>query len=168
VRRSWRPSAPVQGPAASLRVAGGIGVLLLLTACGSDDAGSGSAAGGTTGPGSDPGAVGGISRTENDLAIDLDPGDGSAPFSWTLVCAGVAEGTHPDAEAACTHLQGLDDPFAPLPDDLACTEQYGGPETAHVTGVWGGEPVDLDLSRTDGCRISQWAGLGPLLGIPVN
>ena len=140
--------------------------LVLLSACASDDAGDGSV-GGSTVPGSDSGAAGGISRTENDLAIDLDPGDGSAPYSWTLVCAGVVEGTHPDAEAACTHLQGLEDPFAPIPDDVACTEQYGGPETAHVTGVWGGKPVDLELSRTNGCTISQWAALGPLLGIPV-
>ena len=69
----------------------------------------------------------------------------------------------PTPQAACAHLAGMDDPFAPLPDDVACTEQYGGPETAHVTGRWGGEPVDLELSRTDGCRIAQWDCLGPLL-----
>ena len=44
-----------------------------------------------------------------------------------------------------------------------CTQQYGGPETARVSGLWGGEPVDLALSRTDGCRIAQWESLGPLL-----
>jgi Subtilisin inhibitor-like len=156
----------MQGPVASLRVAGGIGVLLLLTACASET-GNGFA-GDATVPGTDSGAAGGgISRTENDLAVDLDPGDGSTPFSWTLVCAGVAEGSHPNAEAACAHLRGLAEPFAPLPTDVACTEQYGGPETARVTGVWGGEPVDLELSRTNGCTISQWSSLGPLLAIPV-
>jgi hypothetical protein len=77
------------------------------------------------------------------------------------------EGSHPNAAAACSHLQGLEEPFAPIPDDVFCTEQYGGPETAHVTGVWGGEPVDLELYRTNGCTISQWAALGPLLAIPV-
>jgi hypothetical protein len=139
-----------------------VALLAVLTACASDDAGGGSAGGAT-----DSGAAGGISRTQNDLAIDLDPGDGSASVSWTLVCAGFVEGTHPNAETACTHLQGLEEPFAPIPDDVACTEQYGGPETAHVTGVWGGEPVDLQLSRTNGCTISQWAALGPLLAMPV-
>jgi hypothetical protein len=138
-----------------------VALLALLTGCGSDPS---TDAGGTSGPGDAPG---GSSRTENDLVIDLDPGDGSAPYNWTLVCAGRAEGSHPEPEAACTHLEGLQEPFAPLPDDVACTEQYGGPETAHVTGVWRGEPVDLELSRTDGCRIGQWASLGPLLAIPV-
>jgi hypothetical protein len=140
--------------------------LALLTACASDVPGDG-AAGGATVPGTDSGAAGGISRAENDLEIDLDPGDGSAPFSWTLTCAGVAEGTHPNVAAACAHLRGLEEPFAPIPDDVACTEQYGGPEVAHVSGVWGGEPVDVELDRTNGCTISQWTDLGPLLAIPV-
>jgi hypothetical protein len=151
--------APMQGPSASLRVLGGIGVLLLLAGCASNDGDA---------TGTDGGAAAGISQTQNDLAIDVDPGDGSEPLSWTLVCAGVAEGTHPDPEGACTHLEGLDDPFAPLPDDIACTEQFGGPQTAHVTGRWRGEPVDVELSRADGCRISQWDSLGPLLPIDVG
>ena len=46
---------------------------------------------------------------------------------------------------------------------MLCTQQYGGPQTAHVTGRWSGEPVDLELTRVDGCRISQWDSLGPLL-----
>jgi hypothetical protein len=142
-----------------------VALLAVLTACVSDDAGGGSVGGGSAG--GIVGHAGGISRSQNDLAVDLDPGDGSASVSWTLVCAGFVEGTHPNAEAACTHLQGLEEPFAPIPDDVACTEQYGGPETAHVTGVWGGEPVDLQLSRTNGCTISQWAALGPLLAMPV-
>ena len=143
-----------------------VAAIAMLTGCAS--AGDGSAGGGPD-AGFDGGAAGGgISRTENDLAIDLDPGDGSAAFSWTLVCAGTAEGSHPDPEAACAHLQGLEVPFAALPSDVACTEQYGGPETAHVTGVWGGEPVDLELARSNGCTISQWSSLGPLLAIPVQ
>ena len=152
----------MQGPAASLRVVGCIGVLL-LTACGSDDPGSDADP-----TGGDAGGAAGISQTQNDLAIEADAGDGSAPVSWTLVCAGEAEGTHPDPEAACAHLATLEDPFAPLPEDVACTEQFGGPQTAHVAGVWGGEPVDVQLSRIDGCRISQWDELGPLLPIDVG
>ena len=31
-----------------------------------------------------------------------------------------------------------------------------------------GDPVDIELSRVDGCRISQWAALGPLLPGPVG
>ena len=124
--------------------------LLCLTACAARPAG-------------DAGACDGISPTENDLTVELDRGDGSAVQRWTLICAGQVEGTHPAAQAACDHLSGMDEPFAPIPDDMMCSEQYGGPQTAHVTGRWAGRPVDLGLSRVDGCRIAQWDGLGPLL-----
>ena len=134
-------------------------LLALLAACGGgDDA--------ATAPSED--SLAGSSPTMNDLVVEQDLGDGSAPARWTLVCAGQAEGTHPDPQAACDHLSALDDPFAPLPADQICTEQYGGPQTARITGVWGGEPVDLAVSRTNGCEISQWDSLGPLLPGPVG
>ena len=100
---------------------------------------------------------------ENDLTVELDRGDGSAVQRWTLICGDPVEGTHPAAQQACDHLRGMDDPFAPIPDDMVCTQQYGGPQTASVTGRWAGRPVDLALSRVDGCTIAQWDGLGPLL-----
>jgi hypothetical protein len=145
-----------------------LALLALLTACADNGAADGSGADGTaaertSGPGTDSGAGGGTSQAENDLTIEVDPGDGSEPESWTLTCVGSADGNHPDAEAACAHLEGLEEPFAPLPEDVICTEQFDGPQTAHITGVWGGEPVDLELSRTDGCRIAQWDALVPLL-----
>lgn len=103
------------------------------------------------------------------LVVEQDQGDGSAPQRWTLVCEpGAAAGDHPDAAAACEHLLGTEDPFAPLPDDRVCTEIYGGPQTARVTGTWRGEAVDLRLSREDGCAIGQWDALGPLLPGPVG
>lgn len=104
------------------------------------------------------------------LVVEQDPGDGSPAQRWTLVCApgGGASGDHPDGEAACEHLLAADEPFAPLPDDRICTEIYGGPQTARVTGTWRGEQVDLRLSREDGCAISQWDALGPLLPGPVG
>jgi hypothetical protein len=100
---------------------------------------------------------------DNDLLIELDRGDGTDRERYTLTCVGVPAGDHPDPDAACAHLEGLEEPFAPLPTDMACTEQYGGPETAHITGRWHAEDVDVELSRTDGCRISQWESLGPVL-----
>jgi hypothetical protein len=135
-------------------------LLALLTGC-AQRTGDGDAAASTSAGSADDAA--GSSRAENDLVVRVDQGDGSAPESWTLTCAGTAEGTHPDAAAACAHLTGLDDPFAPLPDDVACTEQYGGPQSAHIAGLWAGEPIDLEVTRVDGCRISQWDGLVPVL-----
>lgn len=120
--------------------------LLLLTACGaSEDA-------------LDTGAA----PPPSELSVAYDAGDGSASVTWTLVCGAPVSGTHPEAEAACAHLQELEAPLAPLPPDMICTEQYGGPQTARVTGRWAGEPVDLELTRSNGCSISQWDGLVPL------
>jgi hypothetical protein len=128
-------------------------LLLSGTACARPDAGTGDA------------LVGGL----GELVVEQDLGDGSPPQRWTLACTEAgASGDHPDAAAACAHLRGLDAPFAPLPPDRVCTEQYGGPQTARLTGSWRGEPVDLSLSREDGCAIGQWDGLGPLLPGPVG
>ena len=103
-----------------------------------------------------------------ELTVEIDPGNGSPTETYTLVCGSPAEGTHPDAEAACEHLRAMEEPFEPLAADLMCTEQYGGPQTARISGVWSGEPVDLELSRVDGCAIAQWDGLGPVLPGPVG
>ena len=120
---------------------------LALTAC---------AGGGSGGPAPAPPA-------EDALVVELDRGDGTEPERYTLRCADPAAGDLPDPAAACATLRGLVDPFAPLAGDVACTEIYGGPQTARVTGRWAGAAVDLALARTDGCRIGQWDRLGVLL-----
>jgi hypothetical protein len=147
----------------------GVALFALLTACAgsSGDAGAGGGSTPPTSGSSDP-AAGGIEQADDDLQVELDRGDGTEPETWTLSCLGAVQGSHPAPEAACEHLASLDDPFAPLPADVVCTEQFGGPQTARVLGRWNGEPVDLELSRTDGCRISQWDALGPLLPGPVG
>jgi hypothetical protein len=110
----------------------------------------------------------GSSLADDDLQVTFDAGDGTEPATWTLSCLEPVTGDHPDADAACAHLGTLEDPFAPIPDDVACTEQFGGPQTAQVLGRWGGQPVDLDLSRVDGCHISQWDALVPLVPAAVG
>ncbi len=132
-------------------------LLVLLTGCAAEAARTDGGASGT--------GEGGTATTasENELRVELDRGDGSAVARYTLVCDGVAGGDHPAAQEACDHLLGLDDPFAAIPKDAMCTQVYDGPQTARVTGHWRGEPVDLELRRTDGCRIEQWDRLGPLL-----
>jgi hypothetical protein len=111
---------------------------------------------------------GGTSLADDDLQVTFDAGDGTEPATWTVSCLEPVSGSHPDAEAACAHLRTLDDPFAPIPGDVACTEQFGGPQTAQVLGRWDGQPVDLELSRADGCHISQWDALVPLLPAAVD
>ena len=141
-------------------------LLVLLAGCATAAGGDGGGAGAA------PSAAGDPAATTGDLVVEIDRGTGAPPERYTLTCAGEAGGTpggaHPDASAACAHLRSLAEPFAPIPADAVCTEQYGGPQTAHVTGTWRGQPVDLRLSRVDGCRIAQWDRLGPLLPGPVG
>jgi len=145
-----------------------LAAVVVLAGCGTDDDASATAPGAAEKTGGDDPAPGGISQADNDLQIEIDLGDGSAPLTWTLTCVGFVEGSHPQAQAACDRLAGLERPFAPLPADVVCSQQYGGPETARVIGRWGGEPVELDLSRVDGCRIAQWDSLVPVVPAPAS
>ncbi len=138
-------------------------LVLALTAC----AGSAGDAAGVGDP-PDSSAGGDVAQADDDLQLTVDPGDGSPVLDWTLSCTGVVQGSHPGPEAACAHLAGMSDPFAAPAAGTVCTQQFGGPQTARVIGRWDGEPVDLELSRSDGCRIAQWDSLGPLLAIPVG
>ena len=47
--------------------------------------------------------------------------------------------------------------------DTACTQIFGGPETATIKGTIRGEPVDAKFSRSDGCEIERWKRVEPLL-----
>ncbi len=131
----------------------GAGLLtLLLVGCGESTVGGGGA---SSGPGQPPSA-----RTE--LTIVVRESAGATPKTWTLTCD-PAGGTHPDPAGACAALAAVKAPFAPLPSDLACTQIYGGPQTATVTGTYRGKPVNTTFSRTDGCQIARWDGLQALL-----
>ncbi|GHC76652.1 SSI family serine proteinase inhibitor [Streptomyces flavofungini] len=94
---------------------------------------------------------------------------GAGDGTYTLECAPTG-GTHPSPDDACERLDQLAaegvNPFKAVARGAACTQQYGGPETAHVTGTWQGRPVDATFSRTDGCQISRWNSLVPVL--PAN
>jgi len=90
-----------------------------------------------------------------ELTVVVGGGPGRGERIYSLVCDPVA-GDHPEPEAACRLLSELKDPFAPVPPDAMCTEIYGGPQTATVTGTLRGEPVNARFSRTDGCQIDRW------------
>jgi hypothetical protein len=53
--------------------------------------------------------------------------------------------------------------FEPVSGMTACTQQYGGPETATVKGTLHGEPIDAKFSRVNGCEIARWEEVAPLL-----
>lgn len=88
------------------------------------------------------------------LAIAVTPGGESPTKLWTLRCP--SGGTLPRATSACRRLLRLDDPFAPVPKGVACTEVYGGPQVAEVHGRYRDRQVDARFSRTNGCEIARW------------
>ncbi|MFB7913773.1 SSI family serine proteinase inhibitor [Streptomyces sp. NPDC056061] len=98
--------------------------------------------------------------------VAADVGNPSAEGTFELKCE-PASGSHPAAGRACDRLEELagegTDPFAPVPRGTMCTLQYGGPATARVTGTWQGRHVDAAFSRADGCELSRWNTLRPVL-----
>lgn len=52
--------------------------------------------------------------------------------------------------------------FAPPATNQICTEQYGGPEVATVTGTFDGDAVSATFSRTNGCEIARFDAAAPL------
>lgn len=86
-----------------------------------------------------------------ELTVTVQPGDKRAE---------VRCGAREDSDV-CRALDA--EWFEPTPGNVACTQQYGGPETATVTGTFRGEPVDAKFARRNGCEISRWEDAAPLL-----
>jgi hypothetical protein len=77
-----------------------------------------------------------------------------------------ADSTLPDPTAALAVVEKFGDQiFFPTPGPpRPCTQQYGGPQVAVVSGTFHGRHVEAVFSRTDGCEISRWNTMAPLLG----
>jgi hypothetical protein len=85
------------------------------------------------------------------LTIEVT-GTGTAPITIEHRCG---------AAQPCDRSQ-LDELAAvarPADPQRACTMQYGGPEKAHVTGTLEGKPVDVAITRTNGCGIAAYDAL---------
>lgn len=104
-------------------------------------------------------------HTEDHLTVTVT-GDPGAQGTYTLECH-PAGGSHPRRQQACDRLDSVTtwgkDPFAAVPKGEVCTTIYGGPATAHITGSWAGRPVDATYNRANGCEISRWDNLLPVL-----
>ena len=86
-----------------------------------------------------------------DLTVEVEPGGKTG----TVTC---------DAEQDCPEVAALDPKvFEPTAGDVACTQQFGGPEKATVKGTFKGEPVDASFSRVNGCEIARWEDAAPVL-----
>lgn len=106
------------------------------------------------------GGTGKSGPTGSQLSVTVWPqGKTSRSFTATLNCPG-GTGTMPDARSVCAKLSPLDrSVFAPVPRGTACTEIYGGPEIATVTGTFAGKAIDEAFSRNNGCEIARWQRL---------
>lgn len=111
-----------------------------LVACGSEEAGS----------------SGGLAQ----LAVRVDD-DGNGPHAARTAQLDCASSGQSPACATIAKLKPSE--FAATPSDTACTQIYGGPETATVRGTLNGASVNANFKRTDGCEIARWKAVAPLL-----
>ena len=96
-----------------------------------------------------------MSPADTKLEISVSIGGSEAPSKvWTLTCPD--GGTLPHPAQACAKLAKMSDPFAPVPKSAACTQVFGGPEEAVVTGTFRGEPVNAHFAKGNGCEIERW------------
>ena len=103
-----------------------------------------------------------VTSGASDLVVVIDDGTGKKT-TWTLTCNPTG-GTHPDPDAACRALQAHGAAaLPPVRKDVACTQIYGGPQKATISGTWQGRPVRSSFSRVNGCEISRWNLLRGLL-----
>ncbi len=113
--------------------------------------------------------TGQLDRHDVDLSVSLIEAPGAEPVTFRLISsAGAASSTStvPDPAAALAAvLQFGEDIFFPQPGPpKLCTQQYGGPQVATVTGWFRGRAVHSRFSRTDGCEIARWRAMAPLFG----
>ncbi len=152
---------------------------IALTACGGGDT--------TTEPTEPP-----TTTTPTTPPTTVAPGGGQAigtiditithpdadPVSYTIGCTGDAFPVTPEVEgvegqAACDRLADpavLERLVNGVPADEMCTEIYGGPDIAVITGSINNEAIDATIDRANGCGIDDWdtllAGvLPPALGV---
>lgn len=93
-------------------------------------------------------------------------GPKGAHRTWTLRCRPVG-GSLPRRERACARLAAIRRPFRPTPRDVACSEIYGGPQVARVTGRLEGRRVRALFTRVNGCEIERWERVRFLLPVRV-
>jgi hypothetical protein len=92
-----------------------------------------------------------------DLRITVWPqGKGKGEPRTARLRCDPAGGTFANPVEACRRLAALARPFAPVPPDVACTQIYGGPDVAIVTGTFRDRHVWAAFRRTNGCEIARW------------
>lgn len=124
--------------------------------------------------------------TDDEAQPPPDGGDDELPLGSGPYPVGTLEiaVTHPDAETLSYTISCLGDTATITPpvdglseqtacgaltadaartllfdgpaDDRVCTEIYGGPDEAAITGTLDDQPVDVVITRNNGCGIDDW------------
>jgi hypothetical protein len=104
-----------------------------------------------------------------ELTVLYDDGSGRKT-TGTLTCRGAerraagALAGRASAAELCAQARGNAELLTTKPDRRrTCTQIYGGPQTAVVTGTIGGEKVDRRFTRTNGCELADFARAARLL-----
>jgi hypothetical protein len=105
----------------------------------------------------------GLAAAVTALTITVWPQGLEGPSDRSTLRCGPTGGTLPARIAACRKLDALAAPFKPIPKDAVCTEIYGGPGVARVTGRFRGQRIWAEFRLRNGCEISRWNRVRPLL-----
>jgi hypothetical protein len=101
---------------------------------------------------------GGSAFAELTVTVDRDGKGPDRARARRVTCAAAAD---------CPALAAVKaEELEPTPGDVACTELYGGPQTATVTGRLRGREIDARFSRVNGCEIARWQAATAILGRP--
>jgi hypothetical protein len=109
-------------------------------------------------------------------ALDVTIDNGETQTIFRVVCDDAprfeGDAGKRDAKAACDAVAAAKDRLLTLSDPdrepEMCTEIYGGPDKAIITGTVDGAAVEAEVARHNGCGISDWDRLEPLLGAPTG
>jgi hypothetical protein len=104
-------------------------------------------------------------RLAADLRVEVRPEGPTGPLRTRRLECGVLG--RKAVEPSCRRLGGLSrEDLAPVSVGVACTQVYGGPATARVTGTLRGRRVSARFELSNGCEISRWRRNAELLGRP--
>jgi uncharacterized protein YceK len=120
-------------------------VCLLLAGCGGD---------------TEREAPSGGSAPSTDLTVSVDA-DGDGPGAAKTLQVRCDQ---PGGDAACPAAKALSArALEPVSTKRVCTDIFGGPQTAEISGTLKGDAVKARYTRSNGCEIERWKAAAPLL-----
>jgi hypothetical protein len=95
------------------------------------------------------------------LTVRVDDDGAQGPDQAKLMTLDCVSASQSEACGAAAKVTSED--LAPTPGGVACSQLYGGPQTATIAGTLRGERVDASFSRVNGCETTRWGHVQALL-----